>query len=187
MTKATSNDPLDLDASRDPQARTRVLVRQPLTEAGPEERRVVQAAMDEIRSFEKPANLEFLAPLVAREDADFRADFEARVGVPFTPAAFRAYRLGLVAKTDLFVNIRAGLSESSAFEIAYNIFSGRRAPLFFAVWQGAPIKTTLLRDLEDMCPCVYVEFREPSELRRALQGYFGAFARARTASAESQA
>ena len=31
--------------------------------------------------------------------------------------------------------IRTGLTESGAFELAYNIFGGKRVPVFFAIWR----------------------------------------------------
>ena len=60
--------------------------------------------------------------------------------------------------------VRTSLSESGAFEVAYNTFGGRRIPMFFAVWQQAPIKTTLLRDLDELCNVTYVVFDHPEEL-----------------------
>ena len=67
--------------------------------------------------------------------------------------------------------IRTGLSESGAFEIAYNIFGGRQVPIFFAVWEQAPIKTTLLRELEDLVDVRYVTFDRPEDLRVPLMQF----------------
>jgi carbamoyl-phosphate synthase large subunit len=71
--------------------------------------------------------------------------------------------------------IRTGLSESGAFEVAYNIFGGKRVPIFFAVWDQAPIKTTLLRDLDELVPVRYVTFSSPEELRQPLLDFLSAF------------
>ena len=50
--------------------------------------------------------------------------------------------------------------------------------MFFAVWKHAPIKTTLLRDLEEVCDVVYREFEHPEELRGDLQRFFRRIAKA---------
>jgi carbamoyl-phosphate synthase large subunit len=107
------------------------------------------------------------------ESADtFRASFERSQGMPFTPQNFRRHRLALLDQADVMVNIRVGMSESSAFELSYHIFKGRRTPILFLVWKGAPIKTTLLRGLEDMVDITYIEFDEVSELRGRLHQFF---------------
>ena len=61
----------------------------------------------------------------------------------FSAKNFRKYRLELLNKADLMIIIRTSLSESSAFELAYNIYEGRKSPVFFAIHESAPIKTTL--------------------------------------------
>ena len=68
--------------------------------------------------------------------------------------------------------MRTALSESGAFEVCYNVYTEPRAPMFFAVWKGAPIKTTLLRDLDDVCDVMYREFDDPEELRIDLERFF---------------
>jgi carbamoyl-phosphate synthase large subunit len=55
----------------------------------------------------------------AESSTTFRTSFEAGTGQPFTPQNFRGYRLALLDQADALINIRVGLSESSAFEIAY--------------------------------------------------------------------
>jgi hypothetical protein len=72
------------------------------------------------------------------------------------------------------VVIRTGPSESGAFELAYNIFGGRRAPVFFAVWEGATFETTLLRELGDLVAVRYVAFAGPMELRVLLVEFLDA-------------
>ena len=64
--------------------------------------------------------------------------------------------------------IRTGLSESGAFEIAYNV-TGRRIPMFFAIWHEASIKTTLLQELEDRCEVEYHTFEAADELQEPLR------------------
>jgi hypothetical protein len=70
------------------------------------------------------------------------------------------------------VNIRVGLSESSAFELAYHIFGGRRTPVLFLVWKQAPIKTTLLRELHTLCDVTYLEFDAAEDLIEGLKNFF---------------
>lgn len=147
-----------------------VFIRQPFTESGEEEKRVIQGAMDVIQSMAEQFDLNFLVPPVAQEGATFKKNFEETQGKEFNPKNFRKYRLELLDKADIFINIRAGLSESSAFEIAYNVF-GNKAPLFFAIWEKAPIKTTLIRDLEDCLDVVYVTFSDPKELEAPLKAF----------------
>ena len=98
--------------------------------------------------------------------------FQYHQGKKFTPQNFRHHRLGLIDKSDAFIVLRTGLSESGSFEMAYNIFSGRRSPVFFAVWRKTPIETTLLRELEDLVDVTYFEFDSPSELREPLEDFF---------------
>ena len=43
---------------------------------------------------------------------------------------------------------RTGLSESTVFEVAYNIFQGKKVPIFYAIEPGCEMKTTLLRELD---------------------------------------
>jgi hypothetical protein len=64
------------------------------------------------------------------------------------------------------------MSESSAFELAYHIYRGRRTPVLFLVWKEAPIKTTLIRELQDLCDVTYLEFGHVDELRAGIQEFF---------------
>jgi hypothetical protein len=80
--------------------------------------------------------------------------------------------LGQLRRADAFLYIRTAMSESGAFEIAYNVFAEPRAPIFFAVWKHCPIKTTLLRDLQEACDVTYREFENAEELRGDLQHFF---------------
>ena len=91
---------------------------------------------------------------------------------------FRRYRLGQLRRADAFLYVRTAMSESGAFEVSYNVFAEPRAPMFFAVWKHAPIKTTLLRELEEVCDVTYREFEDPEELRGDLQRFFHRVAKA---------
>ncbi len=132
---------------------------------------MVQGVLDELAA----AGAEVLTGLEAQSAESFRTEFEAVTGAVFSPSAFRAWRLGLLARAHAMVIVRTELSESGAFEIAYNSVVTRR-PMFFAVHADMPITTTLLQDLEPLCPTSYVTFDDPSELAKSL-GRFLACAR----------
>ena len=93
---------------------------------------------------------------------------------------FRRYRLSQLRRADAFLYVRTAMSESGAFEVSYNVFAEPRAPMFFAIWKHAPIKTTLLRELEEVCDVTYREFEDPEELRGDLQLFFHRVARGAT-------
>src|SRR2546423_4424691 len=144
-------------------AQLRAFVRQPLTRAGSKDAHLVQGVLDELTA----AGVEVLTGSVAQTAESFRSAFEAATGAVFTPSAFRAWRLGLLTRAHMMVIVRTELSESGAFEIAYNSVVTRR-PMFFAVHAGMPITTTLLQDLEPLCPTTYVTFEDPNEVAEPL-------------------
>ena len=146
-----------------------ILLRQPLTQSSEEEADLVAQCISEIERLDGHfARFHFLGGAHAQSDASFREDFEHRIGAPFTPRNFRKHRLSMIRNADAFINLRTAMSESTAFEVAYNLFSDAAIPMFFAVWRKAPIKTTLIRDLHDLGDVTYVEFDKPRELRRPL-------------------
>ena len=150
----------------------KVFVRQPFTQSKEIDRGLLQSTMDVLHSMKENCSLDFLTLLEAQSAESFKQSFERETGSPFTPASFRHYRLKLIDQADAFVVLRTGLSESGAFEIAYNVFGGRKSPIFFAVWDKVPIKTTLLKDLDDLCPAEYVIFSDVSELVAPLTNFF---------------
>jgi carbamoyl-phosphate synthase large subunit len=151
----------------------KVFIRQPFTESDEREQRMIADIMQMIDSANGlPHVFDYLTGLQAESAETFRASFERSRGLPFTPQNFRRHRLALLDQADVMVNIRVGMSESSAFELSYHIFKGRRTPILFLVWKGAPIKTTLLRELEDLVDITYIEFDEVSELRGRLHQFF---------------
>jgi len=152
-----------------PLAPIRTFVRQPFTESGNDEKAVVQGVLDLLRNLNgQPYLLKVITGLVAHSQDTFRQSFKSETGLDFTPQNFRAARLRLLHSADAMIVVRTSLSESGAFEVAYNIFGGRKIPMFFAVWRQAPIKTTLLRDLDELCCASYVTFDHPEELRTSL-------------------
>jgi carbamoyl-phosphate synthase large subunit len=164
----------DLDVTPTLVKPIRCFVRQPLTESGAQEKLIVQEVLDLF--VDLPYSLEIITGLVAQTRDTFRYTFENTTGLAFTPQKFRAARLKLLNEADAMIVIRTGLSESGAFEVAYNLFGGGQIPMFFAIWHKAPIKTTLLRDLEDLCAVKYVNFERPEELIEPLSEFFGQIA-----------
>ncbi|RJG15516.1 carbamoyl-phosphate synthase large subunit, partial [Massilia cavernae] len=150
-----------------------LFIRQPFTESDQEQQRLIAEVLQVIDSANgAPYAFNYLTGIQAESAATFKKSFEREVEVPFTPHNFRQHRLGLLAQADAVINIRVGMSESSAFELAYHIFKGKRTPILFLVWKHAPIKTTLLKELEDLCDVTYLEFDHVSDLRRGIHHFF---------------
>lgn len=151
----------------------KLFVRQPLTESGESHQALIAdvlARIDECNG--QPHRFDYLTGRKAESAATFRASFEADSGQAFTPQNFRAHRLQRLAQADAFVNIRVGMSESSAFELSYHVFRGACTPVLFLVWKHAPIKTTLLKDLHNLCDVTYLEFEHADDLREGLARFF---------------
>jgi hypothetical protein len=156
----------------------RLFVRQPFTETSEREAVIVQRVLDVLHEINgTPYKLQFLTGQQAQNSSTFRLHFEKKTGQAFTPQNFRRDRLQLIDQADAIVVIRTGLSESTAFELAYSMFGRPPAPIFFAIWDQAPIKTTLLRDLNEIVPVRYVTFSEPAELIGPLLDFFGTCAK----------
>jgi carbamoyl-phosphate synthase large subunit len=156
-----------------------LFIRQPFTESDDAQQELIAQVMrviDSANGMPRPFN--YLTGLKAESATTFKPAFEAATGQPFTPRAFRQHRLELLERADAFVNIRVGMSESSAFEVAYHIFAGRRTPMLFLVWKKAPIKTTLLREMQDLCEVTYLEFDHADELAEGVREFFGRLAAA---------
>ena len=159
----------------------KVFVRQPFTQSSEGDQTTLQGSMDVLKELKERHKLNFLTSLEAQSADSFKSSFQKYQGQKFTPQNFRRYRLGLIDKSDAFVVLRTGLSESGSFEMAYNIFSGRCSPVFFAIWRKVPIKTTLLRDLQDLVDVTYFEFNSPRELREPLEEFFSKLTQQRLA------
>ena len=159
-------------------SRLNILIRQPLTQSSELEASIVSECISEIERIDGHfAKFTLLDGSAAQSNASFRESFEQQTGAPFTPRNFRKYRLSLMRNADAFINIRTAMSESTAFEVAYNIFGGENIPMLFAVWRHAPIKTTLIRELHDLGHVTYVEFDKPRDLRRPLWNFLESVAR----------
>lgn len=149
----------------------KLFVRQPFTESTEAQRGLIQSVMDLVAEITQAEGITVLTDLEAQTAESFRARYEALTGQPFTTAGFRQWRLSLLNQADAMLIIRTGLSESSAFEVAYNLYGGRRVPMLFCIWEGAPLKTTLLSDLGDLCPTIYCLFKEPESLRNYILNF----------------
>jgi hypothetical protein len=158
----------------------RVFIRQPYAQTGGRERAVIQGVIDLLRELDgQPHRVQLLTGERAESNQTFRTRFELDTGRPFTPQNVRAARLGLLNQAEAMVVIRTGVTESGAFEVAYNIFGGRKAPIFFAIWKEVSFDTTLLRDLNELVPTRYVTFADPIELREPLLDFLEGCARSR--------
>jgi hypothetical protein len=168
---SASFGPPGVDDGRD--APLKLFIRQPFTESGAAQQTLVAEVLAQIELHNgAPHPFRYLTGCRAESADTFRASFEAESGQPFTPRAFRAHRLALLGQADAFINIRVGMSESSAFELAYHVFGGACTPVLFLVWKLAPIKTTLLKDLGDLCDVSYLEFERPQELAEGMSRFF---------------
>lgn len=146
-----------------------VLLRQPFTETNGIERQTIQNVMNVIHDMKTDFDLHFLSPCVAQDAQSFQQYFEQTTKQRFNPVNFRRHRLALLDKADAFLVIRTSMSESSAFEVAYNVYAGQNAPLFFAIEKKAAFKTTLLKELDN---ATYVHFDQAEELIQPLRDFF---------------
>jgi carbamoyl-phosphate synthase large subunit len=166
----------------------KLFIRQPLTQSGDESKKIVEGVLQIVD--EIPRNgmrFEYLTGNTPLSDETFRENFEQSQGLLFNPVNFRRYRLGQLRRADAFLYVRTAVSESGAFEVCYNVFAEPHAPMFFAVWKHAPIKTTLLRELQEVCDVTYREFEDPEELRGDLQHFFRRVAKGATSTPISPA
>jgi carbamoyl-phosphate synthase large subunit len=151
----------------------KLFIRQPLTQSGDESKKIVEGVLQIVDEIGRNGmQFEYLTGNTPLSDETFRQNFEQSQGLVFNPVNFRRYRLGQLRRADAFLYIRTAMSESGAFEVCYNVFAEPRAPMFFAVWKHSPIKTTLLRDLGEVCDVTYREFEHPEELRGDLEYFF---------------
>lgn len=149
-----------------------VFFRQSFTEAGEREQAIVQDVLDDICCFTDSAiAVRLVTGNKAYNRTTFKAAFEQAHRIPFTPARFREKRLALLAAADAFILLRTGMSESTAFEVAYNIYGGRNVPMLYLIWENAPIKTTLIREMEDIAEVTYHTFKEGDDLKGVIASF----------------
>jgi hypothetical protein len=150
----------------------RLFVRQPLTRSAPGDRDVVQAVVDLVCEPAVAGGPVTLLPYAhAHHAGTFRDAFTEESGQAFSPTAFRDWRLRLLDSAHAMLVVRTALSESGAYEVAYNVHGGPRVPIFFAVHSSCPITTTLLQDLGPLVDARYVEFTEARELADPIRDF----------------
>jgi hypothetical protein len=81
----------------------------------------------------------------AQHAGTFRDSFTAATGLPFTPSAFRTWRLSLI--------------------------DGSHAMLVIPVHRSCPIRTSLLQELDGLVEARYQLFTRAGELIEALQSF----------------
>ena len=151
----------------------RLFIRQPLTQSGDDSKRVVEGVLQIVEEIGRNGlRFDYLTGKTPLSNQTFREVFEQNQGLPFNPVNFRRFRLEQLRRADAFLYIRTAMSESGAFEIACNVLAEPSVPMFFAVWKQAPIKTTLLRELDELSDVTYREFEHPEELREDLERFF---------------
>jgi hypothetical protein len=161
---------LDASAAATP---LRLFIRQPFTESGETQQRLIEQILEVIDTANDPrCPFNYLTGTRAESADTFKESFERDQHLAFTPKNFRDYRLKLLNQADALINIRVGMSESSAFELGYHIFKGRCSPILFLVWKHAPVKTTLIRELDDLCQVTYLEFEHADELSEGVRAFF---------------
>lgn len=134
------------------QREIKLFVRQGFTESDENMKIKLQKAISSLANYhtqDKTFNL--LTGNQAESKSTFKKNFELNEGIDFTPNNFRDHRISKLEKADAMIIFRTGLSESTVFEVAYNIFKGNNIPVFYAIEPGCEIKTTLLRELDGYC------------------------------------
>ena len=151
----------------------KLFIRQSLTQADKGQEALVQSVIDKIRC--EYGSADFLTGTHALNKDSFIEYFEREMNQKFTAKAFREYRFGLIKQCDALIFIRTSMSESGAFELAYNLHSNNPKPVFYAHWVNAPIKTTLLRELDGEYPIVYKEFNSSQDILSGFKDFLKRF------------
>lgn len=137
----------------------KVFLRQSFTESDEKQQVLIQKIIDKVAGYKSEhSEVSIVNGSKAHNKDTFKQSFESNSGLAFTPANFRKVRLDLLSKSDLFIIVRTSMSESSAFEVAYNIFKAKNIPMLFLISESAPIKTTLIRELHDLSDATYFTF-----------------------------
>ncbi|OUS24798.1 hypothetical protein A9Q99_23690 [Gammaproteobacteria bacterium 45_16_T64] len=151
----------------------KLFIRQSFTQADRFQSKMIQQVINVLEKECPSAN--FLTGRRAMDRDNFAAEFERITGIQFSPAKFREYRLNLIDESDALVFIRTSMSESSAFELSYNLHSTHPKPVFYAHWHQAIIETTLLRELEEDYPVMYTQFRSVTDIRTPFRTFLNAY------------
>jgi carbamoylphosphate synthase large subunit len=126
-----------------------LFIRQGFTESNLEKKTKLQTAFNSLVNLNvKDKSFTLVTGNKAESRNTFKTTFEIDNNMDFNPKNFRDYRLNKLHEADAMIILRTGLSESTVFEVAYNILKGPNIPIFYAIDPSAPLKTTLLRDLD---------------------------------------
>ncbi len=151
----------------------KLFVRQSFVAKDERKEKIIQGVLDILQNFKsREFNIEFLNDIETYNSETFKLAFEKSSGMEFTPANVRKYMFSILDKADAMVVIRTGPSESTAFEIAYNVFKGNNIPTFVVIWDETPWETTLFRELNDLANITYYPFKDPKEVVQPLQTFF---------------
>ena len=151
----------------------KIFVRQSFIEKDERKEKIIQGVLDILQSFKSDKfNVEFLNDIKTYNAESFKPAFEKSSGMEFSPKNVRKHMFSILDKADAMVVIRTGPSESTAFEIAYNIFKGNNIPTFVVIWDETPWKTTLFRELNELANITYYPFKNPQEIEQSLQTFF---------------
>lgn len=151
-----------------------IFFRQPFTEANEKQQVLIQSVLNKTVNYnEKENEVCIVTGSKAQNKTTFRSYFEKEYDLEFTPSNFRKIRLNLLSNADLFIVLRTAMSESSSFEIAYNIFKGKNVPMLFLIDEHAAIKTTLIRELNDIATVTYHTFESVNDasLKRVIHQF----------------
>ena len=126
----------------------KLFIRQGFTESNGDVQLKLQSALDRVANYSTSKTAFTLMTGNHAETKDtFKIKFTKNHGKAFTHNNFREYRMGTLNESDAMIIFRTGMSESTVFEVAYNIFKGKKVPIFYAIEPGCEMKTTLLREL----------------------------------------
>ena len=145
----------------------KVFVRKAITGESDKEVKIIQGASEILQNFKSgDFKLEFLTDLkIQNKNAKRNSELDS-------PKNLRSHRLSLLNQSDAMIIIRTHVSESTVFELSQNIFNAKNVPIFIAIWDEAPLKGTLLRELHDIANVTYFTFKNPQELAHPLQTFF---------------
>lgn len=147
----------------------KLFIRQSFTQADKYQSCIIQDVLNLIE--ERFPEVCFLTGGNAASSHSFIKNFEMTTGLAFSPKVFRNYRLNLINECEAMVFIRTSMSESGAFELSYNLHTPHPKPVFYAHWKLAPIKTTLLRELDKDFPVTYCEFVDGKDIDKDFSAF----------------
>ncbi|MET1257178.1 hypothetical protein [Aliikangiella maris] len=136
-----------------------LFIRQPYTKVEEAELAIVQSVLDTVMAQnQNPYRINVLTGHQAYDQDSYKVAYEQQSGKPFNPTEFRLTRQAQIDNCDAMIIVNTGISEGTSFEVGYNIFSGKMAPMLFLVKQNNPIQTAFLQELDEISDATYVSF-----------------------------